>query len=389
MKIIPYSHQWITESDIKAVTKALRSDFLTQGPQILAFEKALANHAGTKYAVVVNSGTAALHAAYFACGLTKGDEFITSPLTFAATTNAGLYLQATPVFSDIEKTTGNIDVSLIEKKITKKTKLLVPIHFSGYPADMEGISRLAKKYGLYVIEDASQALGSTYQNIRIGNCTFADMVVLSFHPVKHITTGEGGAILTNNTEFYEKLLIFRTHGITKDSTKFKHIADGEWYHEMQALGYNYRITDFQAALGIAQLKRITRVVKKRRAIAKMYDIAFKDNPYFDIVEEKNGYVSSYHLYPIRLKDSSKINKKELFSELRRKGLGVQVHHIPVYLHPYYQQLGYKKNDYPFSNEFYEREISIPLFPTMTQKEIQYVIKTLQTVLKNYGNINRK
>lgn len=434
IKNIPYSRQCIDDEDINEVIKVLKSDLITQGPKIPEFEKNLAEYCGAKYAVVFNSGTSALHGAYFALGLKKGDEFITSPITFVATANAGLYLGAKPVFVDVEKDTGNIDVSKVEKKITKKTKLIVPIHYAGHPADLSRINKMAKKYNLHIVEDACHALGARYRRlphpplsiggggqgrgcqkagdrrhnkaennedwIKVGSCKYSDMTVLSFHPVKHITTGEGGAVLTNNKEFYKKLLMFRTHGITKDRAKFKVTAKDysknhlnldinlnnfnnlnshfdDWYYEMHYLGYNYRMTDIQAALGISQLKKLDSFVERRREITDVYNKAFGDNPYFDIPFEKAYAYSSYHLYPIRLKDKYRDKKREIFSKLREKRLGVQVHYIPVYWQPYYQRIGYQKGLCPLAEDFYQREISIPIYPVMTDENVNYVIDTIK------------
>lgn len=374
MKIIPYGHQSISQEDIRAVIKTLKSDYLTQGPKIDKFEKALAKYTGAKYAVVFNSGTAALHSAYFALGLKAGDEFITSPMTFAATSNAGLYLQAKPVFVDIDPQTGNIDITKIEKSITKKTKLIIPIHYGGMSIDMKNIQALAKKYNLYIVEDACHALGAEYKNEKIGNCKYSDIAAFSFHPVKHITTGEGGAVTINNPKYYEKLLMFRTHGITKQNYMYE--PDGDWYYEMQVLGYNYRMTDIQAALGISQLKRLPAFIKRRREIADIYNREFANNPFFNLPIEGKGILSAYHLYPIRLKDGYFEKRKEIFIRLRKNGLGVQVHYIPIYRLPYYQDLGFKKGLCPYAEDFYQREISIPLYPSMNNKNIKTVINTI-------------
>jgi UDP-4-amino-4,6-dideoxy-N-acetyl-beta-L-altrosamine transaminase len=379
MNLIPYSCQYIDNEDIREVVKVLKSNFITQGPKIPEFEKTLGAYCGSKYVVVFNSGTSALHGAYFALGLGKGDEFITSPITFVATANAGLYLGAKPVFVDVEPDTGNIDVSKIEKKITRKTKLLVPVHYAGHPVDLKKISQIAKKYKLFVVEDACHALGAKYKGQKIGSCKHSDMTILSFHPVKHITTGEGGAVLTNNKYYYEKLLMLRNHGITKDRSRFT-IHDsrstGDWYYEMHSLGYNYRMTDIQAALGVSQLKKLDSFVERRRSIAGQYDKAFENNPYFDILIEKDCVFSSYHLYPIRLNDKYKDKKKEIFSKLREEGLGVQVHYIPVYMQPYYKELGYKKGLCPVAEDFYQREISTPIYPSMENGEKQHVISKI-------------
>jgi UDP-4-amino-4,6-dideoxy-N-acetyl-beta-L-altrosamine transaminase len=370
--MIPYGRQYIDNEDISEVIKVLKSDYITQGPKVKEFEEKLAYRCGCRYAVVFNSGTSALHAAYFAIGLGKGDEFITTPITFVATANAGIYLGARPIFVDVERDTGNIDVSKIEEKITERTKLIVPVHYSGHPADMERIYELARTYNLNVIEDACHALGAGYKNEKVGCCRYSDMTVLSFHPVKHITTGEGGAVLTNDQGYYEKLLLFRTHGITKRN--FLRRPDGEWYYEMQFLGYNYRITDIQAALGISQLRKLNRFVERRRYIARIYNRAFDGNPYFDIPVEKSYAYHSYHLYPIRLKDGYKDRKELIFSNMRRSGLGVQVHYIPVYFQPYYRKLGLNSSACPVAEDFYQREISIPIYPAMSDRDVNYVIE---------------
>ena len=378
---IPYGKQWIGEEDIEEVVNVLKSDFITQGPKVKEFEEKLAEFTGAKYAVVFNSGTSALHAAYFALGLSTGDEFITTPLTFAATSNAGLFLGARPIFSDVEEDTGNLNVELVEEKITSRTKLIVPVHYAGHPCDMERIKEIADKYGLFVVEDACHAPGAKYKDSRIGSCKYSDMTVFSFHPVKHITTGEGGAVLTNREDLYEKLLMFRNHGITKDEKNFIKEKEGDWYYEMQFLGFNYRMTDIQAALGISQLKKLEKFIEKRRKIVEIYNKAFEGNPYFDTPVEKDYAYHSYHLYPVRLKNNYKDKRKEIFQLLRKKGLGVQVHYIPVYLHPYYQELGYKKGECPVAEEFYEKEISLPIYPAMTKEEIDYVTKTVFEVFK--------
>lgn len=381
MKTIPYGHQWIKKDDVNAVVKTLKSDYLTQGPKIEEFEKAIASYVGTKYAVVFNSGTAALHSAYFACGLSQGDEFITSPITFVATSNAGLYLGAKPVFTDVEYSSGNMEVDSIKKYITKKTKLIVPVHFGGYPVDLESLGALEKKHKLFVVEDASHALGALYKGKKIGNCKYSDIAAFSFHPVKHITTGEGGAATTNDYDLYKKMCLFRSHGITKEKKYLKKESEGDWYYEMHVLGYNYRLTDIQASLGLSQLKKIDTFVKKRRYIAKQYDHAFKNNLFFDTLKEKEGHTSSYHLYPILLKKNLLNKKERIFKMLRERNVGVQVHYIPIPHQPYYQRMGFKKDKLK-GYDFYTREISIPIFPLMTKKEIQYVVKTVFDVINS-------
>jgi len=394
LSFIPYSRQLIDDADIEEVVRILKSDWLTQGPKVKEFEEALAAYCGAKYATVFSSGTAALHAAYFVTDINKDDEIITSPITFLSTANAALFLGAYPVFVDIEINTGSINPDLVERAITKKTKAVVPVDYAGHPADLEKIAEIAKKYNLLLIEDACHALGAEYKGKKIGNYKYSDMTVFSFHPVKPITTGEGGAVLTNNKEYYEKLIMFRQHGVTKNPKKFlnkslsftPHISHltphaNHWYYEMQFLGYNYRLTDIQCALGISQLKKLDKFIERRRQIVEIYKEAFENNDFFNLPVEKNYAKSSWHLYPIRLKDKYKDKKKEIFAKLREKGLGVQVHYIPVYWQPYYQKLGYKKGICPNAEDFYEREVSIPLYPKMSDEDIEYVVGTVLRVFK--------
>lgn len=377
-KFIPYGRQYIKEDDVEAVLEVLRSDFLTQGPKVKEFEQLLAEYCGAEFAVAFSSGTAALHGAYFAAGIGSGDKIITSPMTFLSTANAALFLGARPVFVDVETETGNIDAGSIEKAITKKTKAIVPVHFSGHPVDLKKIFQTAKKHSLILIEDACHALGAKYLDTKIGNCKYSDMAVFSFHPVKSITTGEGGAVLTNNEVFYKKLVMFRHHGVTKDPDMLQNRPDaiGGWYYEMHYLGCNYRLTDIHCALGISQLKKLDKFVQKRREIAKRYEDSFGNNAFFDTPVEKAYAKSAWHLYPVRLKDAYKVRKAEIFSRLRERGVGVQVHYIPVHLQPYYQQLGYSSGLCPNAEDFYEREISIPLYPGMSDEDINYVVENI-------------
>jgi len=377
MKYIPYGKQFIDQQDIDEVIAVLKGDFITQGPKIVEFEEALARYCSARYAVVFNSGTSALHAAYFSVGLKEQDQFLTSPNTFAATSNAGLLLGAKPVFVDVEKTTGNMDPSLIDEEITEQTRLIVPVHYAGHPADMKSIGEVARKHGLFIVEDACHALGARYLGIKVGSCAYSDATVFSFHPVKHITTGEGGAVLTNQKDLYDRLNLFRSHGIVKEG--FSQEAPGDWYYEMKILGCNYRLTDFQAVLGRSQLRKLDAFVKRRREIADKYNKTLQGNPYFDLPEEKQYALSSYHLYSIRVKEDYKIQKREVFNLLRRKGLGVQVHYIPVYLHPYYRGLGYGKALCPIAEDFYEREISIPIYPSLKDEDVDVVIDVLMRI----------
>jgi len=336
----------------------------------------LAKYCGAKYAVAFNSGTSALHGAYFALGLKKGDEMITSPNTFVASSNAGLYLGADVRFGDIEFETGNIDVSKIET--SENTKLITPVHYSGNPVDLKQLSEIDN---VKIIEDGAHALGAEYDGKKIGSLKYSEMAMFSFHPVKHITTGEGGIIVTNDAEYYERLQLFRSHGITKNNLVNE--SHGDWYYEMQELGFNYRITDIQCALGLSQLKKLDSFVKARRRIASIYNEIFEDSPYFDVTMEKEGRKSAYHLYPILLKDKFLKSKKEIFAKLRANGLGVQVHYIPVYKQPYYQKLGFKMDLCPVCEEFYKRELSIPMYPTLSDEDIEFVKDTLYNVFSEF------
>lgn len=377
-KYIPYGRQWIDDDDIKAVIEVLKSDYLTTGPKIEEFEEKFAAYVGAKYAVAVSNGTAALHAACFAAGIGPGDEVITTPLTFAASANCVLYQGGKPVFADIDPETYNISVEEIKKKITNKTAAVIPVHFTGQPCDMEEIYEIARENNLIVIEDAAHALGATYKGEKIGNCRFSDMTVFSFHPVKHITTGEGGMITTNDKELYEKLKLFRTHGITKEPDRYIRKTDESWYHEQQFLGYNYRMTDIQAALGISQLKKSDEFLKRRREIARIYNQKLAEIEWIKLPYQETDRESSWHLYVIQV-DEEKLGKsrKDVFNHLRSKGIGVQVHYIPVYWHPYYQELGYEIGLCPEAESVYKKIISLPIFPGMTKEEIRRILNYLE------------
>lgn len=380
---IPYGHQTIDRQDIKEVINALKSNWITQGPKIEEFEKAIARYCGAKYAVVVSSGTAALHAAYATAGIGSYDEVITSPITFAATANMISFCGAKPVFVDIKKDTLTIDPKKIEKKINRKTKAIVPVDFAGHPADYDQIIQIAKKHGLLIIEDAAHSLGARYKGKKIGS--ISDMTILSFHPVKVITTGEGGAIITNNRTFYEKLKIFRQHGIIKKPKK------GKWYYEIKYPGFNYRLTDFQCALGLSQLKKIDKFIKRRREIVTKYNKAFKDMEEIITPTERNYVKSAWHIYVIQLRlKKLKTGRKKIFEAFQTAGLGVQVHYIPLQLQPFYQKkFGYKKGNFPIAEHYYERAITLPLFPKMTNKEIDKVIKTVIGVVSFYREFKNK
>jgi len=388
MKMIPYSHQTIDSQDIKEVAKVLRSGWITQGPKIKEFEAALCKYTGAKYAVAVSSGTAALHISCLAAGIEKNDEVITSPITFAASANSIIYCGARPVFADVEPDTANIDPREIRKKITKRTKAIIPVHFAGNPCDLKEINKIAKKNKLIVIEDAAHALGAKYRSsgkwVKVGSGRHSDMTIFSFHPLKSITTGEGGAILTNNKDFYRKLLLLRNHGITKEKNMFKaknKKTIGSWYYEMQDLGFNYRITDFQCALGISQLKRIDKFISKRRGIVKIYNKELSKIDNIELPVQKRDVKSAWHLYQIRLKTKTNTNakRKKVFDYLRKKGIGVQVHYIPVYLQPFYQKLGYKKGLCPKAEIFYQRTISLPLYPRLKSPEIKKIVSAIKDI----------
>lgn len=379
---LPYGKQWIEEDDIQAVVDTLRGDFLTTGPAVDEFERAIAQYVGARYAVSFSNGTAALHGACFAAGIEEGDEVITTPMTFAASANCVLYQNGTPVFADIDPRTYNLDPVAVERAITPRTKAIIPVHFTGQPAAMQEIHRIANEHGLVVIEDAAHALGATYQGKRIG--ALSDMTMFSFHPVKHITSGEGGIITTNDETYYQKLLQFRTHGITKHANQLMD-RHGPWYYEMQFLGFNYRMTDIQAVLGTSQLKKIERFIELRKQYVALYQQAFRDlseltTPYQDGVGE-----SSWHLYIIRLNQNKlKVSRKEIFEALLNENIGVNVHYIPVHWMPYYQELGYSKGICPHAEALYEDIITLPLFPAMTEHDVYDVIDAVKKVLTRYG-----
>ncbi|MBS1998715.1 MAG: UDP-4-amino-4,6-dideoxy-N-acetyl-beta-L-altrosamine transaminase [Cyanobacteria bacterium SZAS LIN-2] len=378
---LPYGHQVISDADIAAVVATLKSDWLTQGPAIKAFEDAVAAYCKVKYAVAYSSGTAALHGAYFAAGIGEGDEIVTSPITFAATSNAAVYLGARPVFADVQAATGLIDPASARSRITARTKALVGIDFAGQPCDYDELAAIAAEKKIAFIVDAAHSLGGFYKDKPAASR--ADMSILSFHPVKSITTGEGGMVLTNSADLYEKLCTFRTHGIVKDPAKLT-VCEGPWYHEMQFLGFNYRMCDLQAALGTSQMQSLEDFVGKRRELAAMYrrKIAQTLSAYFDCVPELEGRQSAYHLFPILVKTKPYAEtRKKVFEALHGENIGVQVHYIPTYKFPYYKELLGRdlSAEMPGAEEFYSREIGLPIFASMTEKDVDDVIAALQKI----------
>lgn len=362
---IPYGQQWIDEDDIEEVKKILKTDWLTQGPKVEEFEKAMSQYCSAQYAVAVSSGTTGLHLACKAAGIGPGDEVVTTTMTFVATSNALVYLGAKPVFVDIESNSLNINPDLIEKAITSKTKAIIIVDFAGHPCDFNRIKEIAEKHNLLIIEDAAHALGSEYNGKKIGS--LADLTIFSFHPVKNITTGEGGMVLTNNKELYQKLKTLRHHGIVKKPEK------GEWYYEINDLGFNFRLTDFQSALGLSQLKKLDRFIKRRKEIRDKYNQAFKHVKEIITIRENHYAKSAWHIYVVQVNE-----RDRLFRILRENGIGVQVHYIPVHLLFFYKKkFGYKQGDFPVAESYYQKAITLPLFPKMTNHNIERVINLVK------------
>lgn len=377
-RFLPYGLHDLSEDDVAAVVEALRSGWLTTGPAVTRFEDALAERFGARHAVAVSSGTAALHAAYFAAGVGAGDEVVTTPITFAATANAALYLGARPVFADVDPGTVLLTPAAAEAAIGPATKVLAPVDFSGHPVDVDGFRALADARGLVLVEDACHALGASVEGRPVGS--LAHMTVFSFHPVKHAATGEGGAVLTDDAALATRLRSFRSHGMVHDAPSMERAPDGPWYHEQQELGFNYRITDLQCALGASQLTRLDDFVARRRAIAAAYDAAFAELP-VDPLPDHPGHAR--HIYVLRLRGASP-PRREAFEALRARGLGVQVHYLPVYRHPYYERLGYPLGLCPNAEDYYSRCVTIPLFPAMTDADVQRVIWDVRAVIEEVG-----
>jgi len=378
---LSYGKQSIDEKDIENVIKVLKSDYLTTGPNVTEFERKVSEYVGAKYAVAVSNGTAALHVACYAAGIKESDEVLVSAMTFAASSNCVLYCGGKPIFVDLDPKTYNIDVNKIEEKITSKTKAIIPVDFTGQSVDMDEILKIAKKHNLIVIEDGAHALGSEYKGKKVG--TISDMTEFSFHPVKPVTTGEGGVIVTNSKEYYDKMMLFRSHGITK-SFELMTEHHGPWYYEQVDLGYNYRITDLQCALGISQMNKLDGYIERRREIVKIYNGAFKDLEEVEIPFEAEFSNSGWHIYVIALNlNKLSVGRKEVFEALQNENIGVNIHYLPVYLHPYYQKLGYKKGECQVAEDLYNRIITIPLFPSMSNEDVESVVQGIKKVISYY------
>ncbi|WP_068830650.1 UDP-4-amino-4,6-dideoxy-N-acetyl-beta-L-altrosamine transaminase [Pseudomonas sp. BMS12] len=384
--MIPYGRQDITQIDIDAVVEVLQSDFLTQGPMVPRFEQGVARHVGAAHSLAVNSATSALHIACLALGLGEGDCLWTSPITFVASANCALYCGAQVDFVDIDPRTYNLCPSALERKLQVAEregtlpKVLIAVHLCGQPCDMQAIAALARRYAFKVIEDASHAIGGKYQGEFIGNCRHSDITVFSFHPVKIITTAEGGMALTNSAELAEKMTLLRSHGITRDPAQMTHAADGPWYYQQIDLGFNYRMTELQAALGVSQMQRLDQFVARRHELAARYDRLLAALPVMTPWQHPDSY-SGLHLYVVRLK-LEQIGKshREVFESLREQGIGVNLHYIPVHTQPYYQSMGFKLGDFPEAERYYAEAISLPMFQTMTRVQQDRVIEVLHEVL---------
>lgn len=384
--MIPYGRQDIVQADIDAVVAVLQSDFLTQGPMVPSFEQSVAKHVGCTHALAVNSATSALHIACLALGLGPGDRLWTTPVTFVASANCGLYCGAQVDFVDIDPRTYNLCPVALSKKLAQAEqdgtlpKIVVAVHLCGQSCDMTAIHALAQRYGFKVIEDASHAIGGKYRGEFIGNCRYSDITVFSFHPVKIITTAEGGMAVTNDANLAEKMALLRSHGITRDPAKMTHVADGPWYYQQIALGFNYRMTELQAALGVTQMQRLDQYVARRHQLARRYDQYLADLPLLTPWQHPDSY-SGLHLYVIRLK-LDKINKShfEVFEALRELGIGVNLHYIPVHTQPYYENMGFKSGDFPESERYYAEAISLPMFQTMSEAQQDEVVDVVRSVL---------
>ena len=382
-RMIPYAKQDISDEDIDSVIEVLKSDFLTQGNKVPLFEDIISERVGAKYALAANSATSCLYLSCLSLGLSKEDILWTSPITYVASANCALYCGAEVDFVDIDPLTWNISVEILEeklktaRKIKKVPKILVLVHLAGNPCDLQKVFDLSKEYGFSIIEDASHALGSKYSGEHIGSSVYSDISVFSFHPVKNITTGEGGMILTNNQKLSEKIHLYRSHGITRDTKKMINKEEGLWYYEQLLLGFNFRMSDIHAALGISQMNSIDKFISKRNELSQIYTEELKGLP-LTIQRVRKEDLSAWHIFVIRLKLSElKLSRLEIYNSLRNKGIGVNVHYIPVHLHPFYKNLGFNKGDFPNSENYYDGAITIPMFTKLKKKEIKYVIQALK------------
>jgi UDP-4-amino-4,6-dideoxy-N-acetyl-beta-L-altrosamine transaminase len=384
--MIPYGRQCIDDEDIRSVVEVLRSDFLTQGPAIPAFEKAMADYCGAAHAVAVSNATAALHLACLALGVGAGDRVWTSPNTFVASANCALYCGAAIDFVDIDPLTYNMNPERLAEKLEKAErdgclpKVVIPVHFAGQSCDMAAIHALSLRYGFRVLEDASHAVGASYRGTRVGDCRFSDIAVFSFHPVKIITTGEGGMALTNDPELARRIAMLRTHGVTRDEAVMKEASDGAWYYEQLALGFNCRLTDIQAALGTSQLRRLDEFLERRQALAAAYDDGFASEP-VELPWQHSDAQSSWHLYVIRLRGADEAAHRAAFETLRALGIGVNLHYIPVYLHPYYRRLGFEPGHCPEAEAYYREALTLPLHPGLTDGDQQKVIDAVKGIIR--------
>lgn len=384
--MIPYGKQDISQADIDAVLEVLTSDFLTQGPKVPLFERTVAEYCGASHGIAVNSATSALHIACLALGLGKGDLLWTTPVTFVASSNCALYCGADVDFVDIDPQSYNLNVDALASKLEQAEaagrlpKVLVAVHLTGQPCEMEAIWKLAQQYGVHVIEDASHAVGGRYQGEPIGNCRYSDITIFSFHPVKIVTTAEGGLALTNSADLARRMELFRSHGVTRDPELMTREPDGPWYYQQVELGYNYRMTELQAALGVSQFARLDQFVAERHRIADVYNKALADLPLVLPAQHPDAY-SGYHLYVIRLQlDKLTRSHREIFTALREAGVGVNLHYIPVHTQPYYEAMGFQQGDFPEAEQYYREAISLPMFPLLSEAQQQEVIDTLREVL---------
>ncbi|MGL5252949.1 MAG: UDP-4-amino-4,6-dideoxy-N-acetyl-beta-L-altrosamine transaminase [Moraxella sp.] len=385
-QFIPYGRQHITDADIEAVVSVLKSDFLTQGSQVPAFEELVSTYTGASYGVAVNSATSALHIACLALGLGKGDWLWTTPNTFVASSNCALYCGATVDFVDIDPVTLNMSVEKLAEKLQLAKanhtlpKIVIPVHFAGEPCDMAAIYALSQQYGFKIIEDASHAIGGSYQQKPIGSCQYSDITVFSFHPVKIITTAEGGLATTNNQILAKKMQLFRSHGITREADKMTHEADGSWYYQQVDLGFNYRMTELQGALGVSQMANLDTFVARRHQLANRYDTLLAELPIILPFRNPKNY-SGLHLYPIQIKPESGRTRKQVFDSLRAQNIGVNVHYIPVHTQPYYAKLGFKQGDFPHAESYYAQAISLPLYYDLSEDLQDQVIEALKVALQ--------